>query len=231
MSRNTVRIALLVAVAAIGAMSIAATPASAFNFRPFFVNWVVAGSVTDKKIGQVITLPSGSTFNGKADIELLGLENIHGTITGTVFVPPFHTTLTVLGVPTPVEVAMTFNERGKVEGTVNTAPREDCGGAEGCVTVTAPTTAEIGLTGAFALGLEIPTHCETSEPITLPVSTNLTFSELVSTGAHAMGKATIPSWTCGGLEGAVLGPVLTLALSGPDNPFALSITPPKLKGR
>ena len=73
MSRKTGRLALLVAVAAIGAMSIAATPASAFNFRPFFVNWVVSGSVTDKKIGQVITLPSGSTFNGKADIELHGL--------------------------------------------------------------------------------------------------------------------------------------------------------------
>jgi hypothetical protein len=227
MSRKTGIAALAAIVAAVGTMSVAAAPASAGNFQPTLYYWVVAGSLTAKKLNQQVTLPAGSTILGTADLQLEGLEKINGTLKAKIFVPPFKSTLTILGVPTPVAVEITFNQNREAEGTVNSIPPSNCGGREGCLALRVPTQATIGLTGAFALGLRIPTHCQTSEPITLALSENLTFLELIGEpGPRFQGTATIPSITCGGLEGLVLGPVLTAALSGPENPYAISISPP-----
>jgi len=209
-------------------MWVAATPASAGDFQPTIPDWVVSGSLTAKKLNQPVTLPPGSTFNGTADLELG--QTISGTLTGTVSVPPFTTTLTILGVPATVGV--TFTQVGKPNGTVNSTSPANCAEAPewGCLAVSIPTEADVGITAVGLLGAKVPTHCETSEPITLPLSENLTLLELLGEpGPRFTGVATIPSMTCSGLDGILLGPALTAAMSGPDNAYAIDITPPPPK--
>jgi len=123
-----VRLAAVVATlfAALGATSVAAAPAlagEAVHATPILNNWVVEGSLTAKKLNQKVTLPEGSTFNGRGDIELefipsTGKTRIEGTLTGNVAVPPFSTMLTlpVGGIPTPVSVGMTFTQVGPAPG-------------------------------------------------------------------------------------------------------------------
>lgn len=212
-------------VASLGGMGIVATAASAGDFQPTIPEWLVSGSLTPKKLNQPVVLPAGSRFNGTANLELG--ETISGTLTGTVSVPPFTTTLTLLGVPTTVGV--TFTQVGKPNGTVNSTAPANCVGAPewGCLALQIPTKANVGITAVGLLGAKLPTHCETSEPISLPLSENLTLDELLGEpGPRFAGVATIPSVICHGLEGAVLGPALTAVMSGPDNPYAIGITPP-----
>jgi hypothetical protein len=228
MSLKIGRTSIVVAIlAATGAMAVAAAPASAIRVTPQFENWVVSGSLTASKSQQTVTLPEGSTFNGSGELFFEGV--IHGTFTGHVFVPPFNATLTlpILGTPTPVTTGITFTQVGQTEGTIE--PATGCGGGEeagACVTMAAPTKADVGFTVVGILGITVPLHCETSQPIELSLSQTLLFHEITTVGTHFTGTTTIPPIKCPGLQGLVLGPVLTTALSGPDNPYSISIAPP-----
>lgn len=233
MLSKTVRaVALASTLAAVGAVSPAITPASAFTADLPFTNLAVSGTLTPKKLNQPVTLPEGSAFNGELALELPAWS---GPITGSVFVPPFNTTITILGVPTVVGV--TFTQVGTTEGSLSRDPTEDCPGAtepnEICLTMSVPTKANVGITevsttAAGILGVSTTTQCETSEPLTLSLSTTLTIAELVDAGPHFSGTTTIPPIRCYGLSGVALGPVLTTLMSGPDNPYQLAIAPPSL---
>jgi hypothetical protein len=73
-------------------------------------NWVVAGSLEPKKLGEPINLPKGSTFNGTTTIEFENFfENPHGSLGGTVTVPPFEAALRLLGI-VPTKVGVTFEQ-------------------------------------------------------------------------------------------------------------------------
>jgi hypothetical protein len=218
-------------LAAVGAMSFATAPASAgIKIHQVFTNWVVSGSLTPKKLNEPVVLPKGSTFNGEANVEIPGF---HGTITGTVFVPPWNATVKLLGL-VPSTVGLTFKQIGNAEGTVVPDPEAavDCPNAnpeEGgslCVTVSVPTKANLGITVVGLLGINVPTQCETAEPITLPLSTHLTVRELFVSGPRFKGTATIPPIKCEGLSGIALGLLLTTLISGPENPYAIGIAPP-----
>jgi hypothetical protein len=189
-------------------MSVATTPASAFviNIQQEFNNWVVSGSLTPKKLNQPVVLPEGSTFNGSADVALEitgGPPAVSGTVTGSVFVPPFNASLALLGL-VPTTVGVTFTQVGKAEGTIASAPEAFCAestgvsGSRGCVTLSIPTRANLGLTMVGVLGINTPTHCETSEPVTFPLSTHETLVELIDQGSHFKGTVTIPPIRCGG---------------------------------
>lgn len=219
-------------LATVGAMSVATAPASAaLRVTPTFKNWVVSGSLTAKKFNQKVTLPEGSTFNGKGEVFIedpSGTPLAWGTIAGNVFVPPFNATLTlpINEIPTPVSVGITFSQVGTAEGTLEPAPPADCATAGACVTMSVPTKANVGFTVVGILGIHVPTHCETSKPIALPLSATLTLLEVVTKGTQFTGTATIPPIKCEGLEGILLAPVLTAALSGPGNPYSITISPP-----
>ncbi len=189
---------------------------------------VVSGSLTPKKLNQPVTLPEGSTFNGSAEIEYLNyLEDISGTIQGTVSAPPFNATINLLGVPSAVGV--TFTQVGPGDGTIAEAPQGDCKAepeAETCLTLSVPTKAKVGITAVGVLGIKVPTHCETTAPIAFALLTHLSLFGLEVYGPHFAGTTTIPSIACEGLEGVLLGPVLTAAMSGPENPYVLNITRP-----
>ena len=225
---------LLASMVAVGGMVVATTPASAEKHRSTakstFTNWVVSGSLTPKKLGQPVTLPEGSTFNGSAEIEYENyLEEIKGTMTGTVFVPPFNASLNLAGV-VPTTVGVTFTQVGKAEGVIGEAPLSDCSPkSETCVTVDVATRANVGITFVGTLGIDVPTHCETSEPITFDLSDRLPLFQLDVYGPHFAGTTTIPSMGCSGPEALVLAPLLTTLMSGPENRYVLDITRPGLK--
>jgi len=241
MSLKISRVAALAAtVGVVGTLSVAATPASAAS-KITFKNWVVSGSVTPKLLNEQVTLPPGSTFNGYSLIEAPSLENITGTLTGTVFVPPFTAKLKLLGL-VPTEVGLTFTQVGEPEGTMASVPHSNCtgpgskfgpGSAE-CVILNVPTKANLGITMLdSSLGLPVgqlevgaTTKCVTAEPITFPLSTYMTLLEVISTGPQFKGTVTLPPIKCEGLEGVALGLALTAVMSGPENPFALTIAPP-----
>lgn len=230
--RSSIVVAILAATAT---MAVAATPASAISFRTttVFTNWVVSGSLTATKSQQTVVLPEGSTFNGSGEllVESVQEENVgtvvlvNGTLTGSVFVPPFNATVTlpILGTPTPVTMGITFTQAGPTEGIIK--PATGCEGtpAEGCLNLTATSKANVGFSVVGILGIKVPLHCETSEPIELPLTDTLRLHEIITVGTHFKGTTTIPPIKCPGLQGVVLGPALTTALSGPDNPFSLSI--------
>ena len=150
-------------------ISTATTPASAAKHRSTskttFINWELAGSLTPKKLNQSVALPKGSTFNGEAEVEYFNyLEEIKGTITGTATVPPFNAQLNLLGL-IPTTVGITFTQVGAANGVIGEAPLSTCpSGSETCVALHIPTKVILGMTVVGILGINVPTHCETSEP-------------------------------------------------------------------
>ncbi|MGO9763440.1 MAG: hypothetical protein ACLP1Q_19485 [Solirubrobacteraceae bacterium] len=225
MSRKTRRFAALAgALVAVGAMFVATTAASAITIDYTFKNWALWGSLTPKKLNEPITLPPGSTFNGTGEL-VSTPTSLTGTVTGSIFVPPFNAALTVLGIPT--SVGATFTQVGKTEGSIAEAPTVDCASshfAGNCVTLTVDTKAEVGVTALGILGIEIPTHCEIVEPVDLDLKETLPLAELLDAGSHFGGSTNIPAINCG-LSGLLLSPLLTALMSGPDNSYALHIGP------
>lgn len=227
MSYRALRIAVCaVALGAFGAVSFAPATASAFDVQFSLENWAVSGSLTPKKLGEPVILPKGSTFNGTLDGSVRfgsrGAE-VSGGLRGSIFVPPFKASLKLVGL-IPTTVGVTFTEVGESEGVLE--PSTGCSGARECETLGVIARANIGLTVVGLLGIEVPTQCETSEPVVLALSDTLPLDELVETsGPRFTGTTTIPSIKCGGLSGIALGLLLTELMSGPDNPYSLHIGP------
>jgi hypothetical protein len=207
-------------------MSLAVAPAWA-GFSTSFVNWAVSGTLTPKKLNEPVTLPKGSTFNGVADISTLSPTELSGTVKGTLYVPPFKTTLKLAGL-IPSEVGVTFAEAGASEGTMSFAPASACTGspyAGQCATMSVTSKAIIGITVVGLLGIDVPTQCQTTEPVTFNLTTTLTLGELLDVGPHFTGTTTIPTISCEGLSGLALGTLITGLMSGPENQYALYIAP------
>jgi hypothetical protein len=267
MFRKTSRMAALAALlVAVGAMFVAAAPASATTdfekcvaeaaeekclpVAPKFVNWVVRGKQTFTKLGQSVTLPEGSTFNGSGALAIRApskafpppyfMLSILGTEEGIVAVPPFNAPLKILGIPTVV--GMTFNAINPAQvNAVSAANPEECGGPikgteqvqieqeveskATCVNLSSLEKVNFGITSVSISSIKIPTQCETVKPVEFNLSTNLTLLEIVALGAHFKGTNTVPNFKCGGLFGGLLGPVLSLLISGPNNPYEFSISP------
>src|SRR5271155_89877 len=232
-------VALAASLGAIVAMSLAATAAATEVEHQEFNNWVVAGSLTPKKLNEPVVLPKGSTFNGNAELQYTGnFENISGTVTGTVAVPPFNASLALLGV-LPTTVGVTFQEVGNSEGTVTSAPESACPNNTGgtpCVTMSVLTNVNVGITtlgtsvggSGVSLGASVGTSCETSEPVSFHLSTQMTLNKLDIYGPQFTGTTTIPPIKCEGPEALLLAPALSAVMSGPDNAYELEITRPGL---
>ncbi len=218
-------VAIATTLAVIGGMSLAAAPAFA-SFTEPFVNWAVSGYLTPKKLNEPVVLPKHSTFNGSAIFSALPPTPGWGaTLSGSLVVPPFTASLKLVGL-IPTSVNTTFTEVGTSEGTLAEAPAADCPDPilpGPCATMSVTSRATIGLTEVGLLGIGVPVHCETSEPVTFNLSTHLTFEEVAEIGPRFAGTTTIPSITCSGVEGVLVGPLLTTIMSGPENPYSLYI--------
>lgn len=224
-ARGVVR--LVACLAAFGTLAVAATPALAAGPKLAFENWKLSGSLTVKKLNEQVVLPEGSTFNGVAELTRFNATEIEGVLDGKIFVPPFKASLKIAGL-IPATVGVTFTQVGEAEGTVSTASptTPQCANAHFkgvCVLTNVNTKAIIGLTVVGVLGIEVPTQCQTSEPLDFNLTNISTLPELIESGPRFTGTVTIPSITCEGLTGLVLGPAITLVMSGPENPYSLKI--------
>jgi hypothetical protein len=180
---------------------VAAGPASADAVVPL-QNYAVGGTLGLAKLGQNVTLPAGSAFNGSADITT-------GQLTGHVSVPTFTATIRVLGIPTQATLQLVEAQPAQGTFTLN---------ADGTVTVDSSTSSTIYIR-RLGLGLiSVPSTCHTSAPVVL----NLTSTGTLAGGFAFDGTTTIPPLTgCG-----PLGPTLSLLLSGPGNPYHITLAPP-----
>ncbi len=211
--------AAVAAVAAMAVMSVGVASAGATTLKLKFTNWVVSGTLTAKKLNQTISLPEGATFNGTALVELLPGPTFNGPITGTLFVPPFKAKVSLLGIP--AEIGVKFTQAGALAGSVAPSTVN-----KNKIVVDVPAMANVAFTSLTEAGITVPLECETAEPLAFDLNTELFAFDLGTTGSTFVGTTTFPSVKCGGLTGLVEGPLLTSLLSGPDNPYSISIAPP-----
>jgi len=182
-----------------------------------YTDWTVSGSLTDRKLSQAITLPGGATFNGRGEVN----TESAGSVSGTLSIPPFAAPFKLGGLVS-AKLGLTLTPVGPLEGSV--AKSETVSGDE---TLTAPVQLKLGISSVSLLGLQIPTRCSGSEPVSLKLVENLTREELLREVWSFAGMVTVPRLKCeGGLLGGALGLVLTDLLSGPENAYSIRFTAP-----
>jgi hypothetical protein len=201
-----------------GMMVVSKIPIVAPVEKAEYKNWKLAGSITDPRLGQPITLPEGATFNGAGEVNT---ETGAGSVKGSFSIPSFTSSLSLFG-PVAVNLGMTLTEAGSFEGAV--AKSEATPGDE---TLSGPVKLNASITSLGILGLTIPTSCATKEPITLNLGDTLTKEELLTKGWSFAGTTTIPRVRCaGGFLGQAFGFILSRLLSEAENPFALTVSAP-----
>ena len=245
MSIKTSRIAALATtLVAVGVMSVATTSASAkvilpteetcsetssptgLLIGPVGLTKPVSGTITVKKLGQNIALKNG-LFGGTVGLCVREGEQVEGGITeGKITFPPFLAPVKILGIST--ELGMAIIQSGVGEGTITRpagppTPEEEENGAN--VNLNVQAEANIAFTSVNIAGIKLPTQCETVQPVKLPLVKTLSLLELLF-GTTINGTATLPNIKCRGLFGGLLGPVLSLLMSGPDNPFSIVFEKP-----
>jgi hypothetical protein len=183
-----------------------------------YKNWKLAGSITDKKLGQAITLPEGSTFNGSGELDS---ETGAGSVKGNLSIPPFTSSLKLFG-PVGVNAGLTLSATGPLEGTATKSEA-----VPGDETLSAPVKLNVAINSLGILGLTIPTSCATAEPLALGLVDTLTREELLTKGWSFAGTTSIPKVKCqGGFLSRLFGVILTGLLAGPEDPYSLSVKAP-----
>jgi hypothetical protein len=219
-------------MAVLVALATAATAASAFTIRAEFSKYQVNGTLTPKRLNQTITLATGE-FNGEAILTFVPEPGgsgfgVEGPVTGTVTLPPFNATIKLFGIP--ATVGTEFVPTGPSNGSLTPIAASNCGGKPACETLSVPTEATINFTAITILGITIPEKCNTITPVSLPLSVNETLLKLLGgeapAGSFFTGTANFPIVVCHGILGLINGPLLTSLFSGPNNPYAISVTPP-----
>jgi len=199
---RTRRAFFALAVALLTAVVVSVPAASAADVVLPFTNYKVGGSLTVKKLNQSITLPAGSTFNGSANLTTQQLS-------GNVFIPEFTSTVKVLGVPT--QVTTKLDEAQPVQGSITVDPNFT-------IHVRSTTSAILRIKKLRLGLLSVPTTCRTADPVVL----TLNYDGPLAFPLAFDGTTTIPRLTGCGL----LGPTLWTLLSGPGNPYHVTLAPP-----
>jgi hypothetical protein len=104
------------------------------------------------------------------------------------------------------------------------------GTKETCVNLQIPSAFELGASvvgPGNGIASKTASHCETVAPISVALSTNLTWLELVMVGSHFEGTATVPSFTCTGKYAKGRQEQLTEDLSGTAS-YAINVKPPPM---
>lgn len=169
--------------------------------------WQLKGSVTEKKSGISLEIPSGATLTAQGDIT-------KETLTATLSIPPINQTINAFGIPLRVKGSLT--PTGPINGTVSLS-------TSGVLSQSAVGAANMVVSSAGFGFLQIPIGCKTKEPIQLPLSITEPVNAL-STGGFAINtEVTVPEFTGCGL---FLPGVLDALMSGPGNPISMTASPP-----
>jgi pimeloyl-ACP methyl ester carboxylesterase len=185
-----------------------------------FKNSELSGTFTLKGLqDQMLTLPEGSTFNGDAEVSP---ETGAGSIAGNIFVPPFTAPVKLFRF-FPGSLGITLSQVGALEGTLTRS--ETIPGDE---TITLPLELNLGVTSVGLLGIKIPTHCTTAEPVSLKLTQNLTLEELRTKGLQFAGTTSLPRFRCeGGIAPSLFSFLLSVLVSGPENTYAIDVAAPR----
>jgi hypothetical protein len=187
----------------------AATKTSCACVAGKFENWKLTGALTDKKLGEKITLPEGCTFNGEFELP--------GPMEGNTLCPPFKASVKLFGV-LPMTLGLTLAESEPIKGVF-------AAGSGGEIRITGTAKDNLGFSSVGVLGLTIPTSCRTSEPVVFPLETEERPAE-VAQRITFDGDAALPSIKCsGGFLSSLFGQIVTALMSGPNNPFTLTTEP------
>jgi hypothetical protein len=166
--------------------------------------------VTVHKLGQKITLPEGCTFEGPA-------EGIPGAFEAHTKCPPFGATFKLLGL-IPATIGLNLTEAEPTRGRLEPE-------ASGKVLITGTGKDNIEVTSLSVFGLELPLSCSTAEPVVFAINGSATPQELLTIGVTSNGETTLPAVRCNGFLGGIAGSLVTLLVSGPNNPYTLTIAP------
>ena len=174
------------------------------------INDKLTGSVTVHKLGQAINLPVGCTFRSTS-------VSVPGSFEANTRCPAFTASLKILGL-LRTSLGLNIVESGPVTGAIT--PLEN-----GKLQIKGTAKDNIEITSVGLLGLTIPTACKTAEPVVFGLDSANTPAELITTGATSSGETTLPAVQCGGPLGGVVGTLFTALMSGPHNPYTLTIAP------
>ena len=173
------------------------------------INDKLTGSVSIRKLGfQKINLPEGCTFIGEAEIP--------GSFEANTKCPPFTSKLKIFGLPATIGLELVQSE--PVKGTI--VPQEN-----GKLKITGTAKENIKVTSVGLLGLNLPVNCQTAEPVVFGLSSEVTVEELLTKGTSSSGETKLPAIHCSGFLSGCIGSLLTILISGPNNPYVLAIEP------
>jgi hypothetical protein len=181
-----------------------------------YKNIVVSGSLTVKRLGEAITLPEGSTFNGQGEVNT---GTGAGSVKGSLEIPPFDASLRVFGM-IPLTLHVHIKQMGPLEGSVAksaTVPGDE--------DLTIPLSLSFDTNQVRVFGMKIPGKCTTLAPVSLALMDTLTREELLTGSWSFAGTTTLPQFSCTGVMGTQLGFLLSVLLSGPGNPYSLKFSP------
>jgi pimeloyl-ACP methyl ester carboxylesterase len=168
--------------------------------------WQLKGTVTEKKSGIAIEVPSGSTLSAEGDLT-------NETLTAQLSIPPINQTVSILGIPIKIKGALT--PTGTITGKVSLTN-------SGVLSQSAVGDANM-LVGSVGVGFfQVPIGCKTTEPIALPLSISEPVNALETGGFGINTEVTVPEFGGCGL----FGPVLSSLMSGPNNPISITASPP-----
>ncbi len=182
--------------------------ADRFTYTPVALSDSLSGSyITDEQLWQRILFPAGSTFTGSADLA-------GGSFTGAISVPPFTSTLYVLGVPNTLH--LTLAPTGPVTGTVAVSG--------GLMTLSATASLSLTVTLPGSPPGWPPNTCTTAVPLRFALSSSggppsALASGLTFTGTVGIAPLLASNWfvapSCGALD---------LLLVNWDDPFSLQLS-------
>ena len=192
--------------------SVSTTTTTSTSAAPIHVklNDKLSGYIQVKKLeNQKVVLPEDCTFIGEGEIP--------GPFEANTKCPAFTASFKLLGLPASIGTELVQSEA--VKGSI--VPNNETGK----LLISGAARDNIKITSLGLLFLTIPVSCETAEPVAFPLRAEVTAGELISTGASSHGEITLPAVKCKGLLGGVVGPLLSLLMSGPSNAYEFAIKP------
>jgi len=170
-------------------------------------DWALGGSMTLKKLGLSLAVPSTASITASADIT-------SGQFSGAATIPPITDTIKILGIPLSTTVDLTLT--GPLTGSVSLNP------STGVLSLSGSSSANVTIKSAGIGPFTIPLGCRTKSAVPLSVNISQPVGQLIGAKFSASGTTTFPQLTgCG-----ILGPILSLLVSGSGNPYTLTISEP-----
>ena len=176
------------------------------NFVVSLKGWPLSGTIGLKTLKQSVALPESATFTADTDMTAK-------TLSGTMAIPDFTTTLKIAGLPADVKLSVT-----PVGTTTGTATLD----VDGLLHVHGKAAVNIKVVSAGESVLQIPFGCQTSSPVNLNIDFDGPISSLGNGNLTFSGITTFPPMKDCGLFNSLF----TTLMSGPGQSYSFTVKPP-----